>query len=104
MRKIVDKIEITSEDLKKYIELTSNSSAANNIINTLLNMSYTDVNEKILSFVVDKALKNLGDSSKELEDFRLYLINTYVKPEYQTDDYNWYIDTGRCILEISKDE
>lgn len=104
MRKIVDKIEISIEDVNKYIKLSIDSTSAESMLNSILNNTQSNANESTLSSIADKVLDRIAKASKESEEFRLYLVNTYIKPEYRSDEYSWNIDTGRNILEISKDE
>lgn len=105
MRKIVDYIDISEEDMKKYIEISLEFSSVSSSMNTLLSIKpEIELNKDVLDNLVDNVIARLEKVTKKHEEFRLYLVNTYIKPEYQTKEYSWNIDTGRRVIEISKDE
>lgn len=105
MRKIVDYIDISEEDMKKYIEISLEFSSVSSSMNTLLSVKpEIELNKDVLDNLVDNVIARLEKVTKKHEEFRLYLVDTYIKPEYQTEEYSWNIDTGRQVIEISKDE
>lgn len=105
MRKIVDYIDISEEDMKKYIEISLEFSSVSSSMNTLLSVKPDiELNKDVLDNLVDNVIARLEEVTKKHEEFRLYLVDTYIKPEYQTKEYNWNIDTGRQVIEISKNE
>lgn len=105
MRKIVDYIDISEEDMKKYIEISLEFSSVSSSMNTLLSVKpEIELNKDVLDNLVDNVIARLEKVTKKHEEFRLYLVDTYIKPEYQTEEYSWNIDTGRQVIEISKNE